>query len=127
MAELNNFPGPRHVLDLHEQLQLSPTQSQQLEAAFRAMDSEAKQVGHAIVQHERDLSATFANGTITTDTLQHKTDALATLYGRLRAVHLQAHLAITPLLSEEQITLYNTLRGYTEHEGWQEQQHTPKH
>lgn len=44
--------------------------------------------------------------------LAELTARIATLQGRLRAVHLGAHLDTTALLSAEQITLYPKLRGY---------------
>jgi hypothetical protein len=112
-AELNNYPGPRHVLDLKQELGLSADQVQQIQAAFEQMQAKAKQVGQEIIQYEARFSAAFANRTISETDLQEQTKALALLYGQLRAIHLEAHLKITPLLSIEQITTYNILRGYT--------------
>jgi hypothetical protein len=113
MAELNSYPGPRHVLDLKDQLQLSPHQVEQIQAAYEHMDVEARQVGQEIVTRESDLSAVFARGAITEQELRERTANLGQLYARLRAIHLQAHVQITPLLSAEQIAQYNALRGYT--------------
>lgn len=112
-AELNNYPGPRHVLDMKQELDLSDDQARQIEAAFEQMRAKAKQVGQEIIQHEAQFSAAFVNRTISETDLQEQTKALALLYGQLRAIHLEAHLKITPLLSVEQITTYNTVRGYT--------------
>jgi hypothetical protein len=112
-AELNNYPGPRHVLDMKQELDLSTDQVQQIQVAFEQMQAKAKQVGQEIIQREAQFSATFVNRTISETDLQEQTKALALLYGQLRAIHLEAHLKITPLLSVEQITTYNTLRGYT--------------
>jgi hypothetical protein len=39
-------------------------------------------------------------------------DTIARLKGRLRAVHLKAHLAVRPLLTAHQVARYNALRGY---------------
>jgi len=113
MAELNSYPGPRHVLDLRQDLHLTVEQTEQIEAAFVQMQAEAKQVGHKILQHEAQFSTDFASRTISEDDIRRQTEALGQLYGRLRAVHLQAHLQITPLLSAEQLAQYNTLRGYS--------------
>lgn len=112
-AELNNYPGPRHVLDLKSELGLSAEQVEQVEAAFKAMQAEAKELGQMIVHEEMLFSTAFADGTISSDALQRASDELADLYGKLRAIHLQAHLQITPLLTPEQIARYNTLRGYS--------------
>jgi Spy/CpxP family protein refolding chaperone len=112
-AELNNYPGPRHVLDLKQELALSPDQEQPIQAVFEQMQAEAKQIGQEIVQREAQFSAAFAGGAISEAGLKAQTKQLALLYGQLRAAHLQAHFQITPLLSPEQIAAYNTLRGYT--------------
>jgi hypothetical protein len=112
-AELNNYPGPRHVLDLRQELSLSPDQETQIQAVFEQMQAKAKHIGQEIVQHEGQFSAAFANKTISEAELQAQTRELASLYGQLRTIHLQAHLQITPLLSTGQIATYNTLRGYS--------------
>ena len=46
--------------------------------------------------------------------LTAETAAIAEIKGRLRAVHLAAHLETRRLLSTEQVTQYNRLRGYSE-------------
>lgn len=112
-AELNSYPGPRHVLDLKKELDLSPDQEKPIQAIFEQMQAEAKQIGQEIVQREAQFSTAFAGSTISEAGLKAQTKQLALLYGQLRAAHLQAHLQITPLLSAEQIATYNTLRGYT--------------
>ena len=66
-AELNGYPGPRHVLALARELQLTTA-----------------------------------------------TTAIGDVQGRLRAVHLAAHLETRALLSPEQIAQYEKLRGYAD-------------
>jgi hypothetical protein len=112
-AELNSYPGPRHVLDMRQELNLSTEQVAQIEATFRQMQTEAQQLGQDIVEREARFSQAFADQTMTEAELQAQTAELAQLYGRLRATHLQAHLQITPRLSAQQIAHYNELRGYT--------------
>lgn len=113
-ADLNNYPGPRHALDLQRQLNLSSEQTTQIQLVFERMQAQAKEIGQKIVHREGQFSAAFANGTISETELKSQTEDLALLYGQLRAVHLQAHLQIKPLLSTEQIAEYNTLRGYND-------------
>lgn len=113
MAELNNYPGPSHLLELKTQLNLSIEQTQKIQAVFQQMHTESKRLGEAIVEREQQLSTAFADGTITPAELQTQTELLAKLYGQLRATHLAAHVEVTPLLSSEQVAAYNTLRGYT--------------
>lgn len=112
MAELNNHPGPRHLLDLAEKLDLTETQTEQVTEIFTAMQAEATQLGETIVTREAELSALFAAGDVDETEAQAQVMALADLYGQLRFVHLRAHLQVTPLLSPEQIVVYNQLRGY---------------
>lgn len=113
MAELNSYPGPAHVLELQDQLELSHEQIQDIETIFQRMNTKAKEIGQAIVAREQELSGAFASQTITSTELQTHIQTLADLYGELRLTHLEAHLEITPMLSSTQIVLYNSLRGYT--------------
>lgn len=112
-AELNSYPGPRHVLDLNRELALSSEQEQQIEVIFRQMDAEAKRVGQEIVELEQQFSNSFAQGTVSESEIEEKTQQLALLYGQYRAIHLQPHLEVQRLLSVEQIAKYDELRGYS--------------
>jgi uncharacterized protein (DUF305 family) len=112
-AELNSHPGPRHLLDLQEELNLSAVQVDKIEAVFAEMQTQAQQLGAQIVAQEQQLSTAFAGGAIDETMLEAQVMALADLYGRLRVTHLRAHLLVTPLLTTAQITVYNEQRGYT--------------
>jgi Spy/CpxP family protein refolding chaperone len=112
-AELNHYPGPRHVLELGEQLELTPAQRAATENAFRRMREEAIRLGGQIVERERALDALFAKGDIDAETLRTTTAEIARLQGNLRAAHLAAHLEMRRLLSPQQIKKYDELRGYT--------------
>jgi uncharacterized protein (DUF305 family) len=114
MAELNSHPGPRHLLDLQEELNLSAGQVEKIEAVFAEMQAEAQQLGAQIVAQEQQLSTAFAEGAIDEAMLEAQVMALADLYGRLRATHLRAHLQVTPLLTAAQIAAYNEQRGYVD-------------
>ena len=50
---------------------------------------------------------------IESNALQAKTAEIATLYGALRAVHLNAHLDQRALLTPTQVQHYMALRGHT--------------
>lgn len=112
-AELNNYPGPRHVLDLQQELNLSSDQVQQIEGTFQQMQANAQQLGQKVVEYEQQLSTAFAQGEIDSAKLKQQMEELSKLYGQLRVTHLQAHLQIKPLLKPDQIAAYNELRGYT--------------
>jgi Spy/CpxP family protein refolding chaperone len=111
-AELNGYPGPRHVLDLAAQLKLTDAQRRQVQAIFERMSAGAKPLGAELVDRERSLDALFTRGEIRPDRLAIETAAIAKLSGRLRAVHLAAHLETKALLTPGQVAQYQQLRGY---------------
>lgn len=117
MAELNNYPGPLHLLELQEDLALNPEQNAQIQAIYERMLAEAQALGQQIVEQERALSNLFAEGSIDSDSLTTHVMQLGNTYAQLRNVHLQAHLEVTPLLTAQQIVEYNHLRGYAAHAG----------
>jgi Heavy-metal resistance len=112
-AELNGYPGPRHVLDLADQLGLTGQQRTRVQALFEAMKSEAVPLGQKLIAAERDLDSAFAGRTITPEKLKSATAAIAEIRGELRDTHLKYHLATAALLSTDQIRRYDELRGYT--------------
>ena len=113
-AELNGFPGPKHVLELADELALTAEQRQQTEALFAAMQSEAVALGRQLIALETDLDAAFASGQATAEGILDLTARIGEVEGRLRAAHLNTHLKMTPLLSMHQRHMYQELRGYGE-------------
>ena len=111
-AELNGYPGPKHVLDLARQLQLTDGQWRGVQAIFDRMSAAAKPLGGELIAQEQALDQLFAKGDITPDRLAAATAAIAELQGRLRAVHLSAHLETRALLNPDQVARYQQLRGY---------------
>ena len=114
-AELNDFPGPKHVLDFGEQLELSANQRRESQRLYDAMLEEAKRGGAALVGREEDLDRLFRSGQPTEDALSRAVAEAAAAQGQLRFVHLKYHLATRALLSSEQLASYRDLRGYSGH------------
>ena len=112
-AELNGYPGPRHVLDLANQLHLSERVKGHINEVFNTMHSEAVRLGRSVVDRERTLDTLFRTKTIDSSTLQRAVVELGGIYARLRTVHLRAHLSTAALLSSEEIAAYKKLRGYS--------------
>lgn len=112
-AELNGYPGPLHVLELGDRLELSPEQRASVEAIFRDMRESAIEAGKRFVDAERALDQLFASGAATEAALAEHTEAASRINGELRTIHLLAHIATRELLSAEQIRRYDELRGYT--------------
>jgi Spy/CpxP family protein refolding chaperone len=113
-AELNSYPGPLHVQQLASQLGLSDAQRTATAALYADMRQRALSIGQRIIEAERALDRAFADGRIEPATLRAQVDAIAILQGNLRTVHLEAHLAQRSLLMADQISSYDTLRGYRE-------------
>jgi Spy/CpxP family protein refolding chaperone len=113
-AELNGYPGPVHVLQLAAQLGLTETQRRDVQAIFDRMSAAAKPLGAELIERERALDQLFAKGDISPNQLGAATAAIGELQGRLRAVHLAAHLETRALLNPDQVARYQQLRGYGE-------------
>ena len=110
-AELNHYPGPKHVLELKKELAITPEQEQRVEAIRRQMLDRAQAIGKRIAELEQALDAAFKAGRITDAEVAQRVDAIAKLQGELRTVHLQAHLVTKPVLTPEQVHQYYQLRG----------------
>ena len=111
-AELNHYPGPRHVLDLADKLQLSSEQRGKTQAIFNRMKSEAVNLGKQVVEKEALLDSRFAEGAISDAELKQLLAEIADLQGKFRAAHLRAHLAQRQVLTADQMSSYDVLRGY---------------
>ncbi len=111
-AELNGYPGPLHVLELKDQLQLSPGQRAKTKAIFAKMKARAIAIGTRYLESEKNVDALFKSGRVGPAVLARALDEAARLRAQLRQVHLAAHLETTPLLTRHQRHLYLKLRGY---------------
>jgi len=111
-AELNGYPGPLHVLALAPELRLTESQISQVTAVRNRMSAAALPLGAELIERERVLDRLFAQGEITPERLTAGTAAISEIQGRLRAVHLAAHLEMRAILSAQQVAQYNKLRGY---------------
>lgn len=111
-AELNGYPGPKHVIELAERLQLTPAQLTATETIFSEMRARAQAIGARIVKREQALDALFASRSVTSESLAKSVDEIGVLQGGLRAIHLEAHLAQADILTAQQTALYRELRGY---------------
>ncbi len=121
-AELNRYPGPGHVLQLAEVLELSEEQRAQTQEAFDRMKEKAVALGSAIVEKERALDRMFRDRVIDREKLEAAVHEIANLQGKLRLAHLEAHLELESVLNHDQIARFIGLRGYHD----PSQHHHPK-
>ena len=112
-AELNQYPGPKHVLELKDKLHLSEEQLRKTYELFSAMKNEAIQLGKQIIDKEKKLDDLFSSQKISTSSLQQTVREIGALHAELRYVHLKTHLKQKELLSDMQLKRYDHLRGYS--------------
>ena len=123
LAELNGYPGPKHVLELADRLELSPTQLAETKALFEEMRIKAVALGEELLEAEMALDRDFETGAITSGSLESALREIGRIRAQLRYVHLEAHLRQKRLLTTDQIAKYGEIRGYRlaghHHEGHQ--------
>jgi hypothetical protein len=111
-AELNGYPGPLHVLEFADELQLSDQQQLQTKALVEAMKAaKTVPIGKAIVAEETTLDHLFSERRVTRASLDAAVSRIGVAQGELRAAHLRYHLAMVEVLSPAQIARYAQLRG----------------
>ena len=111
-AELNGYPGPSHLLELADRLELSASQRSRINQLFDSMKAEAVPVGEKLIAQETMLDQQFASRSITPDRLKSATAEIGATQAELRNTHLKYHLETVQILSAQQMQQYATLRGY---------------
>ncbi|WP_420472968.1 Spy/CpxP family protein refolding chaperone [Noviherbaspirillum sp. ST9] len=111
-AELNHYPGPRHVLDHAQALGLSNSQKGTTQQLYDDMAREAARLGELIVAKEAELETLFAGAKASHDNTAALVREIGALQAEYRLVHLGAHLSMRAVLSPEQVADYDKLRGY---------------
>jgi Spy/CpxP family protein refolding chaperone len=111
-AELNGYPGPMHVLEHAQALSLSAPQRAATTQLMDAHKAEVKALGRQLIDAEHALDRAFRQGPPSDAQVSLLTREVGTLQARIRAAHLQTHLAQAALLQPEQVALYQQLRGY---------------
>ncbi|PCI51016.1 MAG: hypothetical protein COB51_02730 [Moraxellaceae bacterium] len=112
VAELNGLPGPAHVLMLKKEISLSLDQEAKIQALYDEMKKKAIPLGYRLVALEKELNESFANRTITKERLTQQLDLISNVRKELRYVHLVTHVMTPQILTTQQISEYNRLRGY---------------
>ena len=112
LAELNHYPGPRHVLDSAQELELTPSQLAATEALFAEMRTNAIALGKELLDAEAALDRAFASKEIDADALERALFEIGNIRARLRFVHLEAHLRQRDLLTDTQVARYDRIRAY---------------
>jgi len=111
-AELNGYPGPMHVIELADQLALTPQQLQSTRQLMHEHKERARRLGAEVVAAERALDQLFGERRADNASVASAAERIGSLQARLRAEHLNTHLLQTAVLNTEQARRYTELRGY---------------
>lgn len=109
VADSNGYPGPRHILDLQNELKLTSDQAAAVQKLFAEMKQQALARGKEVLQAEEELDRMFRANRPEAE-LHEQVLRVGSLRGELRWVHLRGHLAAAGLLTKEQIAAYSQLR-----------------
>lgn len=112
LAELNHFPGPKHVLEISDELGLSASQLTSTKALYEEMRRRAVSLGNKLLLAESRLDQDFADESVNPQSLESALHEIGILRAELRYVHLESHLRQKQLLTPEQVSKYDTARGY---------------
>jgi hypothetical protein len=113
-AELNGMPGPAHLLELKDQIPLTPDQVGKTQALFDDMRKAAIPAGERLIAAEAALEAAFADGAVNEASLRRLLIEAESARTELRFIHLSQHYKTVQFLKPEQIKKYNILRGYAD-------------
>ncbi|NQV57643.1 MAG: hypothetical protein HQ503_17405 [Rhodospirillales bacterium] len=113
-AELNGMPGPSHLLEMADAIELTSDQRAKIQSLFDGMKAEAVPLGKELVAGEIKLEQMFRGGKLGEDQLRAQLTEIGGVRTRLRHVHLATHLKTPAILSRHQIVTYNRLRGYAD-------------
>jgi Spy/CpxP family protein refolding chaperone len=109
-ADQNGYPGPLHVLELKDQLKLTPEQEARMRALFETMLAQSRPRAARLAAAEARLRSVFAGGAADEATLRAAVAEAETARADLRLAHLAAHLGAHDVLTEAQRHAYHHLR-----------------
>lgn len=111
VAEVNGYPGPMHVLEHAEALELTEGQVDRSREIMARVKTRAPELGSQIVDAERRLEMMFAEGSVNAAKMDSLLLEIAELRAHLRSLHLTAHLDQAAVLTEAQLLEYEELRA----------------
>jgi Spy/CpxP family protein refolding chaperone len=109
-ADQNGYPGPLHVLELKDRLQLTPEQEARMTSLFQTMLAEARAKAMRLAEAEARLRQVFAAGTADAAAVRAAVAGAEAARAEVRLVHLLTHLEARDLLTETQRRTYHHLR-----------------
>jgi Spy/CpxP family protein refolding chaperone len=105
IAMMNGYPGPKHVLEMGDELGLTAEQRESIGKTYGKVKAESVEFGTELVEKDEKLTALFASGSVSTGEVEKLSREIGELQGRVRAAHLNAHVetydALTPAQREQ--------------------------
>jgi Spy/CpxP family protein refolding chaperone len=109
-ADQNGYPGPLHVLELKDRLQLTPEQEARARALFEAMLAEARTRAARLAAAEAKLRRVFAERVADDAVVRTAVAEAEAARAEVRLAHLLTHLRTRDVLTEAQRQTYHHLR-----------------
>jgi Spy/CpxP family protein refolding chaperone len=109
-ADQNGYPGPMHVLELKDRLQLTPDQETKIKALMAIMYGESRPKSARLLEAKAGLRRLFAEGTADEATVRAAVEAVERARSEVRLVHLLTHLRTREILTDEQRRMYHEAR-----------------
>ncbi|MGW8283196.1 MAG: Spy/CpxP family protein refolding chaperone [Gemmatimonadota bacterium] len=127
IAMMNGYPGPKHVLEMGDELELTAAQREEIGTIFGEAKASFVELGTTIVEKDEALTALFTSGSATTAQVETLAREIGDLQGQLRAGHLNAHIrtydALTPA-QREKLSSMQEMHGMHEGQGEGKQEHS---
>ncbi len=111
IAMMNGYPGPKHVLEMGDELGLTAQQKEEIGTLFAERKASFVEMGRELVEKDEELTAMFASGSVDTGAVEKLSREIGQLQGELRAGHLNAHVLTWEALNEEQREKLASMRG----------------
>jgi Spy/CpxP family protein refolding chaperone len=110
VADQQDYPGPLHVIELKDRLNLTPEQDAKTQTLLAAMFAESRPKGERLLEAERKLGSLFTEGKADEGSIRSAVAEVERARGDVRLVHLMFHLKTRDLLTAEQRRLYHEAR-----------------
>jgi len=111
IAELNNYPSPKTVLEKQKQLGLSATQKTQVQTIQTEMVRKLKEMGNFLIVEQTKLNKLFETNKINEGSLIYHTNKIGALEGEMRNAYLKAYLRTRDILTVQQLKKYQSLKN----------------
>ena len=111
IAMTNGYPGPKHVLEMGDELELTAAQRESLGKIYGNVKARSVELGTELVEKDEELTALFASGSVSTGEVEKLSREIGELQGRVRAEHLNAHVETFDALTPAQRETLSSMQG----------------